>query len=128
MNEYLTTVFTGVIAVATVIYTVMTIRLWRATRSSVDVAKAAVLMNYLTTLAQESEKLKATQPQAAQLLQQVAMLLTEASMHRFLEDIDFSKEPRTRDFLNKLEGLLRAHGIDPEVLPWFRPITEKMKG
>jgi hypothetical protein len=71
MNEYLTTVFAGVIAVATVIYTVMTIRRWRATRSSVDVAKATVLMNYLTTLAQESEKLKATQSQAAQLLQQV---------------------------------------------------------
>jgi hypothetical protein len=32
-----------------------------------------------------------------------------------------------RDSLNKLDGLLRAQGIDPQAIPWFRPIAEKMK-
>ena len=58
MNETLMTVFTAVIAVSTVIYTIVTIKLWKATMSSVDVAKATVLMSYLTTLAQEVEKIK----------------------------------------------------------------------
>ena len=121
------TVFTAVIAVSTVIYTIVTIKLWKATMSSVDVAKATVLMSYLTTLAQEVEKIKIDNPQAALLLQQVAMLVTEAAMERFVEDVNLSKQPRVRDSLNKLDGLLRAQGIDPQAIPWFRPIAEKMK-
>jgi hypothetical protein len=127
MNETLMTVFTAVIAVSTVIYTIVTIKLWKATMSSVDVAKATVLMSYLTTLAQEVEKIKIDNPQAALLLQQVAMLVTEAAMERFVEDVNLSKQPRVRDSLNKLDGLLRAQGIDPQAIPWFRPIAEKMK-
>ena len=127
MNETLMTVFTAVIAVSTVIYTIVTIKLLKATMSSVDVAKATVLMSYLTTLAQEVEKIKIDNPQAALLLQQVAMLVTEAAMERFLEDVNLSKQPRVRDSLNKLDGLLRAQGIDPQAIPWFRPIAEKMK-
>jgi len=127
MNETLMTVFTAVIAVSTVIYTIVTIKLWKATMSSVDVAKATVLMSYLTTLAQEVEKIKIDNPQAALLLQQVAMLVTEAAMERFVEDVNLSKQPRVRDSLNKLDGLLRAQGIDPQTIPWFRPIAEKMK-
>jgi len=127
MNETLMTVFTAVIAVSTVIYTIVTIKLWKATMSSVDVAKATVLMSYLTTLAQQVEKIKIDNPQAALLLQQVAMLVTEAAMERFVEDVNLSKQPRVRDSLNKLDGLLRAQGIDPQAILWFRPIAEKMK-
>jgi hypothetical protein len=108
MNEALMTVFTAAIAVSTVIYTIVTIKLWKATMSSVDVAKATVLMNYLTTLAQEVEKVRITNPQAAILLQQVAMLITEAAMERFLEDVNLTKQPHMRDSLNKLDGLLRV--------------------
>ena len=61
------------------------------------------------------------------LLQQVAMLVTEASMESFLEDVSMSKQPRVRDAMNKLDGLLRANGVDPQTVPWFRPVTEKMK-
>jgi len=55
------------------------------------------------------------------------MLVTEAAMERFVEDVNLSKQPRVRDSLNKLDGLLRAQGIDPQTIPWFRPIAEKMK-
>src|ERR1017187_5618226 len=127
MNEVLTTVFTAVIAASTVIYTIVTFRLWKATQGSLDVAKATVLMNYLVTVAQEVEKTKEANPQAAMLLQQVAMLVTEVAMEHFLEEIKLSKQPRVRDALNKLDGLLRAHGVDPQSVPWFRPVAEKMK-
>jgi tRNA C32,U32 (ribose-2'-O)-methylase TrmJ len=121
------TVFTAVIAVSTIIYTIVTFRLWKTTQGSVDIAKATVLMSYLSTLAQEIEKTKATNPQAAMRLQQVAMLVTEVSLERFLEDINFSKQPHVRDAMNKLDGLLRANGVDPQNVPWFRPVAEKMK-
>ena len=127
MNEVLMTVFTAVIAVSTIIYTIVTFRLWKTTQGSVDIAKATVLMSYLSTLAQEIEKTKATNPQAAMRLQQVAMLVTEVSLERFLEDINFSKQPHVRDAMNKLDGLLRANGVDPQNVPWFRPVAEKMK-
>ena len=61
-------------------------------------------MSYLTTLAQEAEKMKNTDPQAVTLLQRVAMLVTEAAMDGFLEDVTLSKQPRLRDALNKFEG------------------------
>lgn len=76
MNEVFMIVFTAVAAISTVVYTIVTFKLWNATMASVDVAKATVLMNYLTTLAKEIEKIKESNPQAALLLQQVAMLLT----------------------------------------------------
>jgi hypothetical protein len=126
-NEILMTVFTAVIAVSTVIYTVVTRRLWKTTQASVDVAKATALMNYLATVAHEIEKTKETNPQAAMLLAQVAMLITEAGMSRFLEDMDFSKQPVVRDAMNKLDGMFRANGVDPANIPWFRPVLEKMK-
>jgi hypothetical protein len=127
MNEGLMTVFTAVIAIATCIYTAITVKLWRATMASVDVAKATVVMNYLATIAQESEKIRETNPQAAAFLQQVAMWVTEAAMERFLADINLSKQPHVREALNRFDGLLRAQNVDPQSIPWFRPIAEKMK-
>ena len=127
MNEVFMIVFTAVIAISAVVYTIVTFKLWKATMASVDVAKASVLMNYLATLAQEIEKIKESNRQEALLLQQVAMLLAETAMERFLEDINFSKQPHVRDAVNKLDGLLRAQGIDPQAIPWFRPVTEKLK-
>jgi hypothetical protein len=128
MNEELMTVFTAVIAAATCAYTVITIKLWKATMASVDVAKATVLMNYLATIAQESEKMRESNPQAAAFLQQITILVTEAAMEQFLSDIDLKKQPQVRDALNKFDGLLRAQNVDPQNIPWFRPIAEKMKG
>ena len=55
------------------------------------------------------------------------MLVTEASMESFLADINLSKQPRVRDAMNKLDGLLRANGVDPQAVPWFRPVVEKMR-
>jgi len=127
MNEGLMIVFTAVIAIATCAYTYFTIKLWKATRASVDVAKATAMLSYLTTIAQESEKVKVSNPQGAVILQQVAMLVTEAAMEQFLADINLSKQPRVRDTLNRLDGLLRAQNIDPKSIPGFRSVVDKMK-
>jgi hypothetical protein len=127
MSEVLTVVFTAIIAIATCVYTYFTIRLWRATKASVDVTKATVLISYLTTMAQEIDKRSITNPQEAALLQNVTMLLAQVSMGRLLEDVKMSKEPELRDTLNKLHGLMQAQGVDPQNIPWFRPVIDKMK-
>src|ERR1017187_9337923 len=127
MNEVLMSCFTAVITVATVAYVVITIKLWKATKSSADVAKASVVINYLTVLAQEGQKLEASDLKGAALLRQVAMLLGEVAVEQFLEDIDLRKQPRVRDAMNTLFGLFRAQGIDPENIPFFRPVVAKMK-
>jgi hypothetical protein len=127
MSDGLMTLFTAVIAIATCIYTATTIKLWKATMASVDVSKATVLLNYLATIAQEFEKVKEANPQAAAFLQQIAMLVTEVAMEQFLADINLNKQPRVRDALNKFDGLLRAQNVDPQNIPWFRLIAEKMK-
>jgi hypothetical protein len=98
-----------------------------AAKTSADAAKIALLLDYLAMLAREIEKNQATNPQAAALMQQVGMLLTEFAFSRFLDDIKLDEQPRVRDALNQLAGLLQAHGIDPKSIPWFRPILEKMK-
>jgi hypothetical protein len=155
MTETLMTAFTAVLAVSTIAYTIATFKLWKATKASVDAARASVdaarasvdvaktsadaartsadaakvtvLLDYLAMLAREIEKNQATNPQAAAFLQQVGMLLTEFAFSRFLDDIKLDEQPRVRDALNQLAGLFRAHGIDPQNIPWFRPVLEKMK-
>ena len=127
-EQTLMLLFTGVIALSTVVYAYYSIRLWKATRASADIAKATAFTNYLIILAKEAEKAKANDPRAATFLEQVAMLLTETAMENFLEDIDLKKEPRMRDALNKLDGLLRSQNIDPSQVPWFRPVISRLQG
>ena len=65
LNDILMVGFTAMIAVSTVVYTVVTHRLWKATQASVDVAKATALMAYLSTIANEIETNRETNPQSA---------------------------------------------------------------
>ncbi|MBA3767017.1 MAG: hypothetical protein H0W99_08525 [Acidobacteria bacterium] len=48
MSEYIAIVFTGMAAVATIVYTFYSIQLWRASRASVEVARLSAFVNLLT--------------------------------------------------------------------------------
>ena len=50
MSQALILIFTGVIAASTLVYTFYSIRLWRATRSSADIARFTAFMSLLTQL------------------------------------------------------------------------------
>lgn len=128
MAEWIMITFTGTIAVTTIVYTIFTRRLWRETRYSSDIARYTAFTNYLTVLAAEIEKAKESDPSSAAFLETLSSLMLEAGVDQFLDDVDFKKNPKLRDYYNKLEGVIRAHGVDPMQLPWFRPILERMKG
>ena len=127
MNELLMLMFTAIIAAATCVYTYMTVKLWKATRASVDVAKGTVFLNYLGMVTPVIEKSQSSNPQEAVLLSSLTMLVAKAFMDRMMEDVDLNKQPKLRDALNKVDGLLRSRGIDPASIPLFRPITDRMR-
>src|SRR6266487_3654906 len=119
--------FTCVIAVSTAIYTYFALKLWRATRDAADIARYTAFMNFMSHLSHETEKVRQTQPAVANFLDQFAMLMTEAGVSRFLDDIDFQDNPEIRDYFNKIEGMFRSQGVDPYSIPWFRHVLDRMK-
>lgn len=134
MNETLITIFTGVAAVATVAYTIVTVMLLKATkasadaaRASADAAKVTILTSYLQILAAEAEKQSQTNPQVTAFLNQLATLMAETAITRFMEDIELNEQPLVRDVLNKIDGLFRAHGVNMQSIPALRPVAEKLK-
>lgn len=126
MTEFLMIVFTGVIAISTVIYAFYSIRLWRATRASVDIARYTAFLNLMTQLAQHTEDAKRKGLPEAVFLEQFANMLGEFGFQKFLEEIDIEKDPDANQYFGKIEGMLRAYNVDPYSIPWFRPILRKL--
>jgi hypothetical protein len=59
LSEAIMIVFTGVIAVSTVIYTIFSAKLWKSTRSSVNIARYTGFLNLMVMLnnsIEEAEK------------------------------------------------------------------------
>ena len=127
MYEIGTLIFTGVIAISTCIYSYYSAKLWKATLASVDIARYTTFMNYMTTLGQQIEQTKVTDPQGAAFLEQFAMLMGEFAIERFLEDVDFKKNAEVRDYFNKIEVMFRARNVDPQSIPWLRVVLKKLK-
>ncbi|MFZ5994114.1 MAG: hypothetical protein ACOYU4_03900 [Thermodesulfobacteriota bacterium] len=127
MNEWLMVIFTAVIAISTVVYTVFSYRLWKATKATCDIARYTAFMAYLGTLAQEIDKSRGKNPVGAQFLENLMSIMAEAGFESFMKDIDLNKNPEARDFLVKLEGMFRGHGVDPMSIPMLRPIMSKIK-
>jgi hypothetical protein len=110
-------VFTGFIAASTVVYTIVTIRLWRTTRHSVDIARYNAFMAYMTTLGTQIDKAQASDPGAAKLLEALSGVMADVGIGRFLKDIDFAKDEEARQHFQRIAAVLRAHGIDPASVP-----------
>lgn len=121
-------IFTGVIAVSTVFYTVYSIRLWRATRASVDLARYTAFMNLMIQLGQYTEDAKRKGQPEAGLLEQFVIMVGEFGFEQFLVEMDIKNDPVAREYFGKIEGMLRAINLDPNSVPWFRPILKKLKG
>ena len=125
--EWIMIVFTGVIALSTAIYTYYSHKLWKATRTSTDIARYNTFMSYLMSLSAEASKVRETDPEAAQFYDQLATLMMDIGISRFIEEIELKKNPEIRDYFNKVEGMFRAKGIDPSQISWFKPIMDEMK-
>lgn len=127
MPEIIMIIFTGVIALSTVVYAFYSVRLWRATRASVDLARYTAFLNLMTQLGQYAEDAKRKGLPEAVLLEQFGNMLAEFGFERFLEEIDFKNDTEAHQYFGKIEGMLRAYSIDPYTVAWFRPILKKLK-
>jgi archaellum biogenesis protein FlaJ (TadC family) len=119
-------VFTGVITISTVIYTVVTYRLWRTTQASVDVAKYTAFNTYLYALANEIEKAKGIDPNAAVFLERFSVLIADVAAEAMLKDIDLKKNDAARQYFTKLEELVSSYGIDPAIVPFLKVIRGRL--
>lgn len=124
MSEVLMLIFTGVIAVSTVVYSVFSIRLWKATRSSVDMARYTAFMNLMVQLDAYVKEAKLHGRPEAVLYEQLGSMLVELGIDRFLKDVDLKNDKDAIEYFAKIEGMLRGHNIDPNNVPWFRKILK----
>lgn len=123
----LSTIFTGVIAVATVAYTYFAHKLWKATRAQADIARYTAAAALLQTLAAQAEKQKAGDPRSAALLEAFLALATEVAFKRMAEDINLKKDREAREYFRQVEGMLRANGIDPSSVSWMKPLLKQLE-
>ncbi len=124
--DVLLVVFTGVIAAATIVYAYFALKLWKETRRQAQVARYMALMGFLGILDNAIEANRESNPAMTQLLQAFGMVLTDLGMERMLEEINIRKDSRARDYFRQIEGILLANGVDPQSVPWMRPILRKL--
>jgi hypothetical protein len=122
----LNTVFTGVIAAATIAYTYFAHKQWKAARAQADIARYVAFASVLQTLANETEKARSADPNSAVLLEAFLGLMTELGFERMAEEFNLAKDQGAREYFARIEGMLRAHGIDPAQVPWMRPIMKQL--
>jgi hypothetical protein len=127
MSDVLMIVFTGVIAASTVIYTTYSVRLWKATRASVDLARYTAFMNLMVQFNQKAEEAKRKGLPEAIFLEQFGTMLIEFGFERFLDEIDFKRDKHAIEYFSKIEAMLRGFGVDPNDVSWFRPVLRKLK-
>lgn len=127
MSNALMLVFTGVIAGSTIIYTYFSIKLWRATRASVDVARFTAFMELLYRLYEELEKERAEEKPTVAMHEQFIRTIGEFGFEIFIKDLDIKKTPELVQYLSTFDGLFRAWNINPDSIAWFRALKKKMK-
>src|SRR5437660_3803621 len=127
MSQTLIVIFTAVIAASTLVYTFYSIRLWKATRTSADIARFTAFMSLLTQLAKYIEDAKREGKPEAIVLDQLGGMMAEFGFERFLSEINFKKDKDAREYFAKIEGILRGHGIDPDRVPILKTAFRKIK-
>lgn len=119
-------VFTAAIAVSTAAYTIITLRLWRTTKDSVDVARYNAFMAYMTTLASQIEKAQTSDPSAAKTLEALSTVVADIAVRRFLKDVDFTTDQEAGEDFKRVANVLRSHGVDLTTVPGVGDVLRRM--
>ena len=127
LTDPLTVGFTAVIAISTIVYTILTLRLWRTTRASVDIARYNAFMAYMTALVAQIEKVKSSDPVRAKLLEAFSTVIADVAISRFLSEVDFARDKDARADFTRVAEVLRAHGVDPSAIPGLGGILKQME-
>ena len=127
MSEIVMIIFTGVIAISTIAYTYFSYRLWKSTRASVDLARYSAFLNLLMQLDSSLKEAKSKNLPESKLLEQMTMMISEFGFDQMLGELNISKDKEAGLYFAKIEGILRGNNIDPQSVPWFRPIARRLE-
>lgn len=127
MSEIVMLIFTGVIAVSTVVYTYYSIKLWKATRRSTDIARYTLFINFMLELHKMAEEARLMEKPDAPFLSQFEMVMLEMGADEALRGVKLKKRPDLMALIARIDGMLRANNVDPESIPYLRPLFRKLK-
>src|SRR6266545_62780 len=90
--------FTGVIAASTVVYTIYSIRLWKATRASAEISRYTLFISFMMELDRQVQLAKLQQRPDAAFLEQFEKMLFEHGARSILADVDLKKNPQLAEY------------------------------
>jgi hypothetical protein len=121
-----TLLLTAVIATSTVVYTVYSIRLWKATRLSADISRYTLFISFIMEMDRQVQIAKATNRPDAAFLEQFSRLLMENGMKAVFRGVDLKKNQELAQFISEMDGMLRASNL-PDA-PWLRGLIDGATG
>jgi hypothetical protein len=125
MSDYIALIFTGVIAIATIIYTFYSIQLWKATRVSAEIARQTAFVNMWAQLNNYAQAAKQQGLPEANFLRQFGDILAEFIIRSLVEDLNKRKNENVREFYRQIDEMIAAQDIDPKTIKWFSPLIKK---
>ena len=125
MSEYITIAFTGMAAVATIVYTFYSIQLWRASRASVEIARLTAFVNLWTQLNRYSEVAIEKNLPEADFLIKFRGLLSEFIIGSLMRDLDRDKDEYVREFYRRVEEMINDPNINTEGIGWLKHFLAK---
>ncbi|MGI8641175.1 MAG: hypothetical protein ACR2MG_14665 [Pyrinomonadaceae bacterium] len=125
MSEYITIAFTGMAAVATIVYAFYSIQLWRANRASVEVARLTAFVNLWTELSKTSKVAKEQNLPEAEFLIKFRGLLAEFIIGSLMRDLNRDKDEYVREFYRRVEEMINDQNINTEGIGWLKHFPAK---
>ncbi len=120
MSEYITIAFTGMAAIATIVYAFYSIQLWRASRASVEIARLTAFANLLTQVNKYSEVAKEQNLPEAEFLIKFRGLLSEYIIGSLMRDLDRDKDEYVSEFYRRVEEMINDENINTEGIGWLK--------
>ncbi len=134
-NEVLMVVFTGVIAVATAIYSFFAIQLWRATRDSVGVSRDLFRLTSFSAFFDLLMRMEADIQSAAlrgrseadvTALRRYRDMLAELGFGALVRNVDIAENPEAREYVARFAGFFTAMGVDPASVPGLGAMLKQL--
>lgn len=120
-----TLLLTGVIAASTVVYTIYSIRLWKATRLSADISRYTLFMGFIMELDRQVRLAKLQHKPDAAALEQFERMLIEHGFKALLGNINLKKNPELAQYLAQFDGMLRTSNLADA--SWLRQVIQNSK-
>jgi len=112
ISEILMILFTAVIAVSTVFYTIYSHKLWKETYSNTLISKFTLLMNYINMVDEKIKDIK--DENEKKFLEEYKLLFTELSMKTLFKEVSLKNSSEYNNFIKKIFLILTKYNIKQE--------------